>query len=321
MEFLGLNRFSIVWQLDVISGQFVWHFTFCTPVPTPHTLTHTHTSTLHAPHATHKKSWQKKQQQRKSRKKLHTNRAQQLHLAKFQTIQFIWLNENPIWVLLSRALLLSLSCCASLTCCGDAYQCRSQIIFAFPNSLFRFVCALGLAALVCVRHVAEHERPKERERERVCGVSQQTSFVACGASFALRYFLPVEPSTLTCLDVFMDKAISMSCCWKYKQDSNNNNHNNTRNNNITKTKHAKYKSKSQSKPKLKNTNWTVNFVSVPTRSCTSSSPASARPPLPCICTDLAVNSFRNVCVCAKKRLKNQLKILMKLFARFMNGFF
>lgn len=39
----------------------------------------------------------------------------------------------------------------------------------------------------------------------VCGVSQQTSFVACGASFALRYFLPVEPSTLTCLDVFMDK--------------------------------------------------------------------------------------------------------------------
>lgn len=135
----------------------------------------------------------------------------------------------------SVALSLSL---ASLTCCRDAYQCRSQIIFAFPNSLFRFVCALGLAALVCVRHVAEPERGSGREGERalsatVCGVSQQTSFVACGASFALRYFLPVEPSTLTCLDVYMDKAISMSC-WKYKQDSNNNN-----TNNITKTNPAK----------------------------------------------------------------------------------
>lgn len=149
----------------------------------------------------------------------------------------------------SVALSLSL---ASLTCCRDAYQCRSQIIFAFPNSLFRFVCALGLAALVCVRHVAEPERGSGREGERalsatVCGVSQQTSFVACGASFALRYFLPVEPSTLTCLDVFMDKAISMSC-WKYKQDNNNKNTNNS-----TKTNSAKYisKSKSQTKPKLK----------------------------------------------------------------------
>lgn len=109
---------------------------------------------------------------------------------------------------------LSLSCFASLTCCRDAYQCRSQILFAFPNSLFCFVCALGLAALVFVRHLAEHKSGRERVREShalsdtfatVCGVSQQTSFDACGASFALRYFLPVEPSTLTCLDVFMDK--------------------------------------------------------------------------------------------------------------------
>lgn len=40
MAFLELNRFSI----DIISEQFVGHFTFCTPVPTPHTHTHSKTA-------------------------------------------------------------------------------------------------------------------------------------------------------------------------------------------------------------------------------------------------------------------------------------